>query len=101
MPPKACATIQTADRPLLIQGFAPVVPFAAAVVSGATGPATPRILVTLLLPVFAIHTLPPRSTAIPPGVDNSVGSIIPPEGEITDAEFENRLNAPLPSVTHT
>src|ERR1035438_3044125 len=68
---------------------------------GAAGAAAPRILVRVLLPLLAIHTLPARSMAIPVGVDRSVGSAIPPEGEIADAAFENKLTALLPSVTHT
>jgi hypothetical protein len=54
----------------VLHGFAPVVLFAAAVESGAAGAAAPRILVTLLLPLLAIQALPPRSIAIPAGVDN-------------------------------
>jgi hypothetical protein len=51
--------------------------------------------------VFATHTLPAKSTAIPAGEDKSVGSIIPPEGEIAAPAFENKLTALFPSVTHT
>jgi hypothetical protein len=82
-------------------GFAPVVLFAAPVASGATGAPAPRIRVTLLLPVFAIQTLPPRSTAIPAGVD-SVGSVIPPDGDTAAPAFVKRLTLLLPELaTHT
>ena len=57
--------------------------------------------VTLLLPAFAIHTLPPRSTAIPVGVANTDESMIPPDAEIGAPAFENRLTVLFPFVTHT
>jgi hypothetical protein len=77
-----------------------VVLFAVAVDSGATGAAAPRIRVTLLLPVFAIHTLPPKSIAIPLGVDNEE-SVNPVDGESAAPAFENSLTLLLPLVTHT
>ena len=66
----------------------------------ATGAAAPRILVTLLLPVLAIQTLPSRSIAIPLGVDIDV-SPNPLEGDRAVPEFENSLMVLLPFATHT
>ena len=64
--------------------------FAAAVESRAAGAAPPRILVTLLLPLLAIHTLPPRSMAMPLG-EESEESVNPPEGDSAVPALLNRL----------
>ena len=85
-------------------------PVAAAMASGTTGTAAPRIRVTVFPVLLADHTLPEMSTAIPAGValgpQAPVDSVppdpqYPPVGDTAVPALLSTLTVPFAFATHT